>query len=89
MLFIHGREAYRRNSYLVCYNFYKNAVFVLAIFWYGTLSAFSGQTIYESFIYQLFNIVFTSVPIMYYSVFIFQYDKEYYMKHPETYVLGL
>lgn len=29
LLFIHGREAYRRNAYLVLYNFYKNALFVL------------------------------------------------------------
>ena len=29
LLFVHGREAYRRNAYLVCYNFYKNALFVL------------------------------------------------------------
>lgn len=29
LLFIHGREAYRRNAYLVCYNFYKNALFVM------------------------------------------------------------
>ena len=29
LLFVHGREAYRRNAFLVCYNFYKNAIFVL------------------------------------------------------------
>ena len=29
LMFIHGREAYRRNSFLVCYNFYKNVTFVL------------------------------------------------------------
>eukprot|EP00347_Sterkiella_histriomuscorum_P010576 403375747 len=90
LLFIHGREAYRRNSFLVCYNFYKNVVFVLAIFWFGFLSGMSGQTIYDSFIYQLFNIIFTSVPIMYYSVFVFQYEsKDYYLEHPETYYLGI
>jgi phospholipid-transporting ATPase len=33
LLFTHGREAYRRNSYLVCYIFYKNIVFVLPQFW--------------------------------------------------------
>ena len=38
----HGREAYRRNAYLVCYIFYKNVLFVLPLFWYGALSAYSG-----------------------------------------------
>jgi phospholipid-transporting ATPase len=30
LLFNHGREAYRRNSFLVIYMFYKNVIFVLA-----------------------------------------------------------
>jgi phospholipid-transporting ATPase len=42
LLFTHGREAYRRNSYLVCYIFYKNIVFVTPQFWFGFQSAFSG-----------------------------------------------
>jgi len=30
LLFYHGREAYRRNSDIVSYNFYKNLLYVLA-----------------------------------------------------------
>lgn len=29
LLFYHGREAYRRNSRVVCYNFFKNILVVL------------------------------------------------------------
>jgi len=29
LLFVHGRECYRRNSYLVIYMFYKNILFVM------------------------------------------------------------
>lgn len=29
LLFVHGREAYRKNSYLVCFMFYKNSLFVM------------------------------------------------------------
>lgn len=32
LLFIHGREAYRRNSYVVGYMFYKDILFVMTIF---------------------------------------------------------
>jgi phospholipid-transporting ATPase len=35
LLFVHGREAYRRNSYLVLYLFYKNILYVLPIFYFG------------------------------------------------------
>ena len=33
LLFVHGRESYRKNSYIVVYNFYKNALFVMPQFW--------------------------------------------------------
>ena len=42
LLFIHGREAYRRNAYMVGYNFYKNSLFVLPQYWYGFYCGFSG-----------------------------------------------
>jgi phospholipid-transporting ATPase len=38
---IHGREAYRRNSYVVCYMFYKSVLFTMTIFWAGMSMNFS------------------------------------------------
>ena len=38
LLFIHGRESYRRNSYLILYMFYKNLILVLPIFYFGFMS---------------------------------------------------
>ena len=43
LLFVHGREAYRRNSFLIIYMFYKNVIYVLPIFYYGFFSKFSGS----------------------------------------------
>ena len=51
LMFLHGREAYRRNSDLVCYTFYKNMLYVVPQTWFGFFSAFSGQVLYEPFIY--------------------------------------
>jgi len=64
LLFVHGREAYRRNSYLIAYNFYKNVIFVFPIFAFGTLSVFSGTGIYEAYLYQLYNVCYTALPVM-------------------------
>ena len=47
LLFFHGREAYRRNSFMVLYTFYKNFLYVMTQFYFGFYSAFSGQTLYE------------------------------------------
>jgi phospholipid-transporting ATPase len=72
LLFVHGRESYRKNSFVVCYNFYKNVLFVMPQFWFGFKSYFSGQTLYDPWIYQLYNIVFTCLPIIWFGI----YDKE-------------
>jgi phospholipid-transporting ATPase len=79
LMFFHGRECYRRNSDLVCYTFYKNMLYVLAQFWFGFNSVFSGQTLYEPFIYQLFNITYTGLPIMWYALFDFQHEKQQFL----------
>jgi len=42
LLFVHGREAYRRNSLLILYTFYKNVLYVVIQFYFGFYSSFSG-----------------------------------------------
>lgn len=69
LLFVHGREAYRRNSYLILYMFYKNVLYVMPIFFYGTCSVFSGTQIYDLYLYNAFNIFFTGMPITWFAVF--------------------
>ena len=100
LLFFHGREAYRRNSYLILYTFYKNFLYVITQFYLGFSSAFSGQTFYDQFIYQLYNITMTSMPIMWFATFDFEYErgregeeveegKKYFMRNPELFAIGL
>ena len=88
LLFFHGREAYRRNAFLVCYNFYKNIVMVVPNFWFGAFSMFSGAFFYEKFIYQLYNIVFTSLPIMWFALFDYQHTRQTFLKDPRKYQIG-
>lgn len=76
MLFFHGREAYRRNSLLILYTFYKNFLYVIVQFYFGFYSTFSGQALYEQQIYQLYNITMTSLPIMWYAIYDFEYEKD-------------
>jgi len=79
-MFLHGRECYRRNSDLVCYTFYKNMLYVVPQFWFGFFSAFSGQVLYEPFIFQLYNITFTGLPIIWYGLFDWQYEKKVFLQ---------
>ena len=89
LLFLHGREAYRRNSYLVCYIFYKNYLFVLPQFWYGFMSAFSGQTLYEAWIYQMYNIMFSAFPVMWFALFDYEHPREHFLSQPKLFRIGL
>merc|ERR1712137_360781 len=69
LLFVHGHESLRRNSILVNYNFYKNMVLCLPPFIYGQYTSFSGQPFYEQVLYQLYNIVFASLPCIVFALF--------------------
>jgi len=72
LLFYHGHESLRKNSFIICYNFYKNFLFVMPLFYVGFYSFFSGQTIYDPWLYQLYNIAFTVFPIIWFGI----YDSE-------------
>jgi phospholipid-transporting ATPase len=89
LLFTHGRECYRRNANLICYNFYKNVLIVIPLLVYGIFSAFSGQILYNMWTYQLYNVTFTSWPIIIYAIF--DRDKNYYdlEQNPDHYKLGM
>ena len=68
LLFVHGREAYRRNSLLILYNFFKNTLYITVQYFFGFKSAFSGQVLYDPLIYQLYNMTMTTLPILWFSV---------------------
>lgn len=85
---MHGREAYRRNSYLILYMFYENVLYVLPIFWYGTESVFSGTQIYDNYLYQMYNIFFTGLPIFWFATFDFEHSKEKLLSDTKYYSIG-
>mmetsp|Transcript_1651 Transcript_1651/g.3553 ORF Transcript_1651/g.3553 Transcript_1651/m.3553 type:complete len:1147 (+) Transcript_1651:184-3624(+) len=89
LLFVHGRESYRKNSNLVCYNFYKNVLVVMPLFWYGFFSVFSAQLFYNTWTYQLFNLIFASCPIVIYALFDREIEFNILMLEPVHYEIGL
>jgi len=89
LMFVHGRECYRRNSLLVIYMFYKNLIYALPIWWYGMFSLYSGTQIYNIWLYNAFNVVFTGMPICWYCAFDWQYSKRKLQNDPKLYRIGL
>lgn len=88
-MFVHGRECYRRNAYLVVYFFYKNLIYASPIWYYGFLDLFSGVLLYNTWLYNCYNAVFTAFPIMFYAIFDWEKTKLELMSYPELYQIGL
>lgn len=81
LLLLHGRECYRRNANLVCFNFFKNILLVLPQLLFAGHSQFSGQSLYESIIYQFYNIFYTSLPIIIYSTMDQEFPSDVLLKN--------
>ncbi|KAM6122467.1 phospholipid-transporting ATPase IF [Pterocles gutturalis] len=69
LLFVHGHFYYIRVATLVQYFFYKNVCFITPQFLYQFFCLFSQQTLYDSVYLTLYNICFTSLPVLIYSLF--------------------
>ena len=85
LLFYHGHESLRRNSFIIYYNFYKNFLFVMPQFYVGFYSLFSGQSIYDPWLYQLFNIVFSVFPLLWFGIYDTERDRTIAMSNAKFY----
>merc|ERR1719499_87132 len=66
LLFIHGRNAYKGTTYLVFYLLYKNVIHIFTFFWFAFYSGFSAQLPYLEYVWQMWNTMFTALPIFVY-----------------------
>uniref|UniRef100_A0A673IP05 Phospholipid-transporting ATPase n=1 Tax=Sinocyclocheilus rhinocerous TaxID=307959 RepID=A0A673IP05_9TELE len=86
LLLVHGRWSYYRMCNFLCYFFYKNFAFTLVHFWYGFLCGFSAQTVYDQWFITLFNIVYTSLPVL--AMGLFDQVSLYSLRYPNLYRPG-
>jgi len=56
---------------------------------FGFISLFSGQPIYDAIMYATFNTFYTSLPILFFATFDYEYPKEILAKRPRLYRIGL
>ena len=89
LLFLYGRESYRTNSNMILYMFYKNILICFPQWWWGIYNLYSGQTQYEKYHYQLYNVVYTSLPIFIYAIFDREFSEEKFMSNYGLYAVGL
>jgi phospholipid-transporting ATPase len=86
LLLKHGRSNYIRMCSLVCFMFYKNIFMSICQFWFAWLNGFSGQKIYTEAAIQLYNLVFTALPIILTGIYDFDVDPSTMYRFPELYI---
>lgn len=89
LLLVHGRWNYRRMSKIVLQTFYKNMVFVLPMWYLGTISLFSGQKAFSEAIHQTYNVCLTALPLLAFGVWDQDVDRKLSLKFPQLYRAGI
>ncbi|XP_043350570.1 probable phospholipid-transporting ATPase IM isoform X9 [Dermochelys coriacea] len=88
LLLVHGRWSYFRMCKFLCYFFYKNFAFTLVHFWFGFFCGFSAQTVYDQWFITLFNIVYTSLPVLGMGLFDQDVNEQNSMDYAKLYEPG-
>lgn len=65
---VHGHYFSQRLALLIIYFFYKNVVFMGCQLFFQMNSLFSTQSLYDSLFMMLFNVIYTTLPILVISI---------------------
>ncbi|XP_073302651.1 putative phospholipid-transporting ATPase 9 [Primulina huaijiensis] len=89
LLLVHGHWCYRRISSMICYFFYKNVTFGFTVFLYEAYASFSAQPAYNDWFMSLYNVFFTSLPVIALGVFDQDVSARFCLKFPLLYQEGV
>ncbi|KAH9773601.1 phospholipid-transporting ATPase 3 [Citrus sinensis] len=89
LLLVHGRWSYLRICKVVLYFFYKNLTFTLTQFWFTFQTGFSGQRFYDDWFQSLYNVIFTSMPVIMLGLFEKDVSASLSKKYPQLYQEGI
>lgn len=89
LLLVHGRWSYRRIGEMVPCFFNKNIVWTFTLFWYQIFDQFDGQYNFDYTYILLYNLAFTSLPIIFMGAFDQDVSARVSMKVPQLYMRGI
>lgn len=92
LVLFHGRINYIRIAEMILYFFFKNFIFTIPQFYYAFYAGYSGQTLFDDWYVSLYNLVFTSLPLLFKALLdqdVNEDDGEFVKKNiPYTYYVG-
>ncbi|XP_055380477.1 probable phospholipid-transporting ATPase IM [Condylostylus longicornis] len=89
LLLIHGRWSYYRMCKFLRYFFYKNFAFTLCHFWYAFFCGFSAQTVFDPMYISVYNLFYTSLPVLALGVFEQDVNEHCSTEYPLLYLAGI
>ncbi|KAL2230883.1 phospholipid-transporting ATPase 1 [Sesamum indicum] len=88
LLLVHGHWNYQRMSYMILYNFYRNAVLVLVLFWYVLFTSFTLTTAITDWSSVLYSVIYTSLPTIVVGILDKDLSRTTLLKYPQLYGAG-
>uniref|UniRef100_A0A7N8WML9 Phospholipid-transporting ATPase n=1 Tax=Mastacembelus armatus TaxID=205130 RepID=A0A7N8WML9_9TELE len=88
LLLVHGRWSYIRMCKFLRYFFFKNFAFTLVHFWYSFFSGFSSQVAYEDWFITLYNLCYSSLPVLLVGLLDQDVNDKLSLKFPKLYLPG-
>ncbi|KAG2552123.1 hypothetical protein PVAP13_9KG432900 [Panicum virgatum] len=89
LLLVHGHWNYQRIAYMILYNFYRNAVFVLMLFWYILHTAYSATLALTDWSSVFYSLIYTSVPTVVVGILDKDLSHNTLLYYPRLYEAGL
>jgi len=89
LVLVHGRWSYRRLAETIANFFYKNIVWTFTIFWYQIFCNFDMTYLYDYTYILLFNLAFTSLPIIFMGVLDQDVSDKVSLAVPQLYRRGI
>ncbi|KAF8628303.1 hypothetical protein AX17_006006 [Amanita inopinata Kibby_2008] len=89
LLLVHGRWSYQRVADMHSNFFYKNVIWTFAMFWFLPFNSFDATYLYQYTFILLYNLVFTSLPVIVLGAFDQDINAKAALAFPQLYVRGI
>lgn len=89
LVLVHGRWSYKRLSEMIPSFFYKNAIYTMALFWYGIYNNFDGSYLFEYTYLMFYNLAFTSLPVIFLGILDQDVSDKVSLLVPQLYRTGI
>ncbi|XP_045432654.1 LOW QUALITY PROTEIN: phospholipid-transporting ATPase IK-like [Pipistrellus kuhlii] len=88
LLLVHGRWSYMRVCKFLRYFIYKTLAIMMVQIWFAFYSGFTAQPLYEGWFMALFNLLYSTLPVLYIGLFEQDVSDEQSLELPELYIAG-